>query len=247
VNQLQLAYRRTVDAEEEERHHLAVELHDDILSRLTTMALSLRNSQCCLATDPTRVHYWLEMLREETNYLNSRLREITQGLHPTILIDLGLIPALQAYLDSLAKHPKPDPDLCTVTLTTQGFNITRLIEQKLERDLYYITRQALDNALMHAQAEQIFVHLRWREDAISLTIQDTGCGMKNAPETLMGQNGHLGLISMKERALSWGGCLTFDTHPEQGTTVHAQVPTDQPSDSPTLLHTYTQHLARQVS
>jgi signal transduction histidine kinase len=246
LNKLQLAYRRTVEVEEEERRHLAVELHDDVLSRLTTMSLTLRNSRNRLASDPAQVHDWLEMLEKETRSLNRRLREITQGLHPSVLVDLGLISALQAYIDSLARRsPWPESTPCEVTLTAQGFNGNRLVEQNLERDLYYITRQALDNALAHAHPDRVFIHLRWREQAVSLTVQDTGCGMKATPKELMGQNGHLGLLSMNERVLARQGQLSFHTQPGQGTSVHVRLPIDRPSPAPTHLQAFSQIIQQQ--
>ncbi len=242
LGKLQRAYRGAIDAEEEERHRLAIELHDDILSRLTTMTLTLRTSQNHLNTDPGQVQGWLEMLETETRSVNRRLREITQGLYPSVLADLGLISALRAYIDSLAKQSLPTSTLRVITLTAQGFGGERLPEQKLERDLYYVTRQALDNAVAHAQTEQIFIHLRWREDGVSITVQDTGCGMKDTPDALMGQNGHLGLLSMNERVLAWQGRLNFRTAPNQGTAVHVHIPIDQPSSAPTDLQAFTQYL-----
>ncbi len=242
LDKLQLAYRRTIDAQEKERRNLAVELHDDVLSRLTTMGMTLRNSQRQLTNNTAQVQAWLEMLEQETRYLNHRLREITQGLHPTILTDLGLIAALQAYLDSLTKHALSTSAPRTVDLTAQGFGEARIQDQKLERDLYYITRQALDNALKHAQAEQIFIHLRWRDDAVTITVQDTGMGLKGAPELLMGQQGHLGLLSMHERVLVWRGRLSFQSTPGRGTTVYARLPISQSSPNPTHLQAFTHYL-----
>ncbi len=223
---------------------MAIELHDDILSHLTSMAIMLHNSRRHLGTDPTQTRYCLEILAEEIQYLNYRLREITQGLHPSVLTDLGLIPALQAYIDSLARQPLPDSTPKTIALTAQGFNGNRIPKQKQENDLYYLTRQALDNALVHAHTEQVFIHLRWGQEAISITVRDKGRGMKDAPEALMGQNGHLGLLSMNERALAWRGRLAIHTAPDQGTTVQARIPINQPTDAPSHLQTFTQYLTK---
>jgi signal transduction histidine kinase len=239
---LQLAYRRSIDAEDEERRRLAVELHDEILSRLTTMSLTLRHSQKLLDAEPDRVRDCLNTIEVETQAVNRRLREITQGLHPSVLMDLGLISALQAYMDSLVKRSLPSTAPRLITLTAQGFNGDRLAERNLERDLYYIVRQALDNAIRHAQAEQVFIHLRWREDSVSVTVQDNGRGMKDQPEKLMGQNGRLGLLSMNERVLTWQGRLTFHTGPGQGTTIQVRLPIDQPSPDPAHLQAFSQIL-----
>ncbi|MCB0197132.1 MAG: hypothetical protein KDJ65_34615 [Anaerolineae bacterium] len=247
ITKLQLAYRRTIDAEQEERRHLAIELHDDILSRLTTLSMSLRLNRRRLAIDPNPVAQDLLTLEEETQHLNRRLREITQGLHPTVLTDLGLIAALQAYLDSIGKQALPASAPRIITLTAQGFGDQRIGEDKLETDLYYITRQAIDNALFHAHADQILIHLRWGQNAISITVQDTGCGLRDKPEVLMGQTGHLGLLSMNERTLAWRGRLTFDSSPGRGTTVHVRIPVTQASHVLANLqaHTYHLHQARE--
>lgn len=245
LNKLQMAYRRTIDAQEEERRSLATEIHDDILGRLTTMALTLRNSQKSLETQPDQVQIWLRGLEKETQELNRRLREITQGLHPSVLADLGLISALRSYMDTLARQPLPSSAPSCVTLTTEGFNGDRIADPKLERDLYYVTRQALDNAIAHAGAEQVFIHLGWRDQAISVTVQDTGQGMRDAPEALMGLQGHLGLLSMNERVQAWKGQLSFSTEAKKGTTVHIRVPTEQTSHAPTHLQAFN-HYLRQV-
>ncbi|MCB0209283.1 MAG: hypothetical protein KDJ52_08135 [Anaerolineae bacterium] len=242
ITKLQLAYRRTIDAEQEDRRHLAIELHDDILSRLTTMSMSLRLNRRQLATDSDPVAQNLLALEEEAQHLNRRLREITQGLHPTVLTDLGLIAALQAYLDSIGKQALPPSAPRVITLTAQGFGEQCIGEDKLETDLYYITRQAIDNALFHAHADQVLIHLRWGQNAISITVQDTGCGLRDRPEVLMGQAGHLGLLSMNERTLAWRGRLTFDSTLGQGTTVHVRVPVTQPSRLLANLQAHTYHL-----
>ena len=242
LQKLHLSYRRTIDAQDEERRNLATELHDDILGRLTTMALALRRSQNNVDNNPEKVKEWLDNLAAETQSINGRLREITKGLHPSVLTDLGLISAIQAYVDVLANQPSSNSARKAINFTAQGFGHNRINTPKLERDIYYITRQALDNALKHACAEQIFIHLRWDEKAVSVTVRDTGQGMSNAPEQLMGQNGHLGLLSLYERAVAWQGKLTFNTGPGQGTTIRARLPINQPSNAPSHLQAFTQYL-----
>jgi signal transduction histidine kinase len=155
-----------------------------------------------------------------------------------------MISALRAYIDLLAKQPLPPSAPRLIALTAQGFGNDRIANPRLERDLYHITRQALDNAVAHAHADQVFIHLRWSESWISITVQDTGQGMKDAPEVLMGQNGRLGLLSMNERVRAWRGRLSFDTAAGRGTSVRAAVPIDQPSPAPTHLQSFTQHLTR---
>jgi nitrate/nitrite-specific signal transduction histidine kinase len=80
-----------------------------------------------------------------------------------------------------------------------------------------------------------------------MTIKDTGQGMKDDPETLTGQNGHLGLLSIKERALAWRGQVDFYTAPGQGTTIYARLPLTQPSSTPTHLQAFIHHLRSTTS
>jgi signal transduction histidine kinase len=149
-------------------------------------------------------------------------------------------------MDSLARQPLPLSAPSSVTLTTEGFNSDRITDPKLERDLYYVTRQALDNAIAHAEAEQVFIHLGWREQTISVTVQDTGQGMRDAPEALMGLQGHLGLLSMNERVQAWKGQLAFSTEANKGTTVHIRVPVEQTSHAPTHLQAFNHYLRQAV-
>ncbi|MGQ9500495.1 MAG: GAF domain-containing sensor histidine kinase [Anaerolineae bacterium] len=238
---LQMAYRQTIEVQEEERRSLAVELHDDILSRLTAMSLTLRNCRRRIGDNDQQVEAWLSNLEQETNTIVQRLREITQGLHPTVLSNLGLIAAVQAYLDHVAH--RPSPNACVVSLTAQGFGGDRLPDARIERDLYHITRQALDNALIHAHADYVFVHFRWSFDTVSVTVRDTGQGMAEPPERLIGRDGHLGLISMHERARAWGGRLMLESQPGRGTTVRVSIPVNQPSRSPAHLEAYVHYLS----
>ena len=238
---LQMAYRQTIEVQEEERRSLAAELHDDILSRLTAMSLTLRNCRRRIGDGDQQLEAWLGNLEQETNTIVQRLREITQGLHPTVLSNLGLIAAVQAYLDHIAR--RPSPNACVISLTAQGFGGDRLPDARIERDLYHITRQALDNALTHAHADHIFVHFRWSFDTVSVTVRDTGRGMAEPPERLIGKDGHLGLISMHERARAWGGRLMLESQPGHGTTVRVAIPIHQPSRSPAHLEAYVHYLS----
>ncbi len=242
LRKLQLAYRASIDAQDEERRHLAAELHDDILGRLMTTALTLRSSQKRLASRPAEVSAWLKALEEETRYIQNRLREITQGLHPSVLSDLGLISALRAYLDTLSKQALSSSAPHTIVLTVQGFGSNRLNNKRLEKDAYNIVRQALDNAIQHARAGQVFIHLRWGDKTLSLTVQDTGQGLSEKANVLMGKNGHLGMLSMNERAQAWGGRLIVEGEKEQGVTVRAQLPVEKPSPTPTQLQIFTHYL-----
>jgi len=241
LEKLRPVYKSTIDARDEERKRLASELHDDVMAQITTLTMTInmaRNQLTMLNGDiDPSIMQWLETVGQGMPQVNQRLREIMNGLYPSVLTNLGLIAALRTHVDTLSRQPLPSdgPSETTITLTWEGFG-ERIDDQNLERDLYYVTRQAIDNAVKHAQAEQILIHLRWvtlRDETttISITIRDTGRGMKADPEELVGRNGRLGLVSMSERIAAWDGNLVMETQLGKGTTIRARIPITQLPDS----------------
>jgi signal transduction histidine kinase len=240
LEKLRPVYKWTIDARESERRRLAAELHDDVMAQITTLTMTVNMVRSQLknmngSIDP-KIISWLEIVEEGMPQVNRRLREIMNGLYPSVLTNLGLIAALRTHIDSLASQPLPadGPPETIITLTWEGFG-KRVERNDLERDLYYVTRQAIDNAVKHAQAKQILVHLRWgklrNQNMLTITVQDAGRGMKAKPDELAGRNGRLGLVSMNERVAAWGGSLVMESEPGQGTTILARIPLDQPPDT----------------
>lgn len=240
INQLHPVYKSTIDARDDERRRLASELHDDVMAQLTTLTMTINMARSQLnrlngSIDP-KVISWLEMVEQGMPQVNQRLREIMNGLYPSVLTNLGLIAALRTHMDGLSRQPLPSngPASTTITLTSEGFT-NRIDNPDLERDLYYVARQAIDNAVNHAEADQILVHLRWGKlqtnNSISLTVRDTGRGMKDDPAALAGRNGRLGLISMRERITAWGGQLIMESELGKGTTILARIPVEQEADN----------------
>lgn len=240
INQLHPVYKSTIDARDDERRRLASALHDDVMAQLTTLTMTVNMARSQLNRlngniDP-KIMGWLEMVEQGMPQVNQRLREIMNGLYPSVLTNLGLIAALRTHMDGLSRQPLPTngPASTTITLTSEGFT-NRIPTPDMERDLYYVARQAIDNAVHHAAADQILVHLRWgkfqAKNSISLTVRDTGRGMKDDPAALAGRNGRLGLISMRERITAWGGQLIMESELGQGTTIIARIPIEQEADN----------------
>jgi len=253
LEKLRPVYKSTIDARDEERRRLAAELHDDVMAQLTMLTMTMNRARSQLgqlngAIDP-KIMGWLETVEQGMPHVNQRLREIMNGLYPSVLTNLGLIAALRTHIDALSRQPLPPdgPAMTTITLTWEGFG-ERLADPKLERDLYYVTRQAIDNAVKHAQAEQILVLLRWgkfkHEDSINVTIRDTGRGMSDKPEALAGRNGRLGLVSMTERIAAWGGTLVMESQAGHGTTIRARLTLNQAADNADGLQQAERHLVR---
>jgi PAS domain S-box-containing protein len=223
--QRDLADRRSllahlVAAGEEERARIADDIHDDSIQVITAAGMRLQILRRTIE-DPEQLRLLDEF--EKTIQLSiARLRHLLFELRPPVLDNDGLSAALELYLDEA-------DDETTATyrlddeLTSQPSLETRTI-------LYRIVQEALVNARKHAQAANVVVALRERDDGYHVCVSDDGVGFvvdSSAPLP-----GHLGLRAMRERATLAGGWLRIDAAPGRGTTVEAWVPRPVRSGAP---------------
>jgi len=199
-------------AQEEERRRIARELHDQTGQALTSLLVGLHT----LETDPNpkRLHELKEIV---TSTLDG-VRNLALELRPSVLDDLGLVPALQRYVRTCAAYN------LAVDFQTVGLDSLRL-PAPLETALYRIVQEALTNVVRHAHACQVSLLLEAREDAVVAIVEDDGCGFE--VERLMRgpvDEHWLGLHGMRERAELLGGRLTIESAPGVGTTVFVELP-----------------------
>ena len=141
------------------------------------------------------------------------LREIVDGLRPSVLEDLGLITALNRYCDRFQS-------------LNHGIRVEREITAR-ERDIpkgikiviYRILQEALNNVSKHSRSRTVKVSLRGGEEGIELCIKDDGVGFDVADSQSQGLGHGVGLSSMKERALLSGGAVSVCSVKGEGTTV----------------------------
>lgn len=205
--------RRLVEVQENERRHVARELHDEASQALTSLLVQLKLMER-LADDPRGV-------LEATSNLRGRVKEVMDDLHrlamdlrPASLDHVGLVAALRQYCDGL--HDKHG---LLVELDTPS--LEERLPSELETALYRIVQEALSNAIRHAQASRVDVILKLRGGKVVAVVKDDGQGFDPAA---VGQRAHLGLLGMHERAETLGGTLTIETAPGKGTTVTVEVP-----------------------
>ncbi len=226
------------NAQEEERQHVARELHDDVSQRLSLLAQGLENTQS--AGNAAERLAGIDTLRAQLQSLNSDVRQISHRLHPSILTDLGLTAALRALVDEFGKRE-------SMPVTFVGLNVPELAPQPAVTALYRITQEALRNVVKHAGRTHVKVMLEGREagpesvgsmhnagsphdarslhGARSLHLEVLDLGQGFDLETDFPREG-LGLISMKERARLAGGELKITSALGRGTTVSVDVPLD---------------------
>jgi len=210
--QLKLLSRRRVKVQEEERRHLARELHDEIGQALTAAKINLQAAM--EESDPAK-----SKRIQETAAILERLlgqvRQISLNLRPAMLDDLGLVPALRSLLDELGRR-------ASVAVRFSAKNIPEHLDPEIQTTCFRIAQEAITNAVRHAGATQIDVDLRREDGSFRLQVHDDGRGFEMpSPQS---QTIGLGLLGMKERAALVGGRTKITSAPGEGTTVDANLP-----------------------
>ncbi len=209
---------RAISVQEDERKRIARELHDEAGQSLTALKLSLAQLDDSLPVDNERARDMLQQSKGLAEGLLAEIRRLISDLRPTILDELGLIPALRRYAKQYSEM---------VPLEIQvkvGGSGKRLMPQ-LETALYRITQEALNNASKHARASAATVYLNFNGSKVTLMVEDNGLGFE-LQEVLKSKdhNRGLGLLGMQERAVLCGGVFHIDSQPGKGTRVTVEVP-----------------------
>ena len=192
-----------------ERERLARELHDSVTQSLYSLTL-LAEAGRRLAQhgDLERVEEYLDRLGEIGQQALKEMRLLVYQLRPLVLKREGLVGALQQRLDTVEKRAGVD-----ARLLIEG---EIELPAQVEEELYRIAQEALNNALKHAAATCVTVCIRAEGDQVELEVRDDGRGFD--PVTV-GNEGGMGLVSMRERMEKLGGTLAILSTPGEGTRV----------------------------
>ncbi len=220
-----------LQAQEDERRRIALELHDETGQNLTALLVhtellhqSLQVLPGAAISENTRKHIeeGLQQLTKLTQNTLENIRVLAQQLRPSVLDDLGLLAAFRWLVADSAERLHITVDLHVEGMKDGGHNLPPAYETALFR----IAQESLTNIARHAQTHAATLTLIQDATQISLRIQDRGCGYN--PEQ---QHRSMGLFGMRERATMLGGTLALATHPGQGTTVQAVLPLQQKQES----------------
>jgi len=209
---LEIYLKMLTRIQEEERSRLARELHDGTVQTLIALDQRLQMLQRELSRDPPQAARRLSALRRMVGEAIEDVRRFSRALRPLYLEELGLAPALEM----LAREAGASFQLLG--------RATRLSDE-VELALFRIAQEALSNAQRHAQAKHVAVVLAFEDGRVRLVVQDDGRGF-DPPERAadLVHHGHLGLMSMQERAEIVGGRLEIRSHPGRGTRIEVIVP-----------------------
>jgi signal transduction histidine kinase len=211
---LQSLSRRIVEVQEEERRHLARELHDEIGQLLTGVKLALEMSGR-FSTDTVKGN--LSKIGATVDDLLAKVRVISLNLRPTMLDDLGLLPALLWHFENFSGQTGLSVDF-------KHKGLGRRFRAEVETAGYRVIQEALTNVARHAGVKEAVV-LAWIDGAsLCLQIEDRGHGFD--PAALRTDHASSGIVGMRERAFSLGGKFRLESSPEDGTVVFVVLPLD---------------------
>jgi PAS domain S-box-containing protein len=213
--QLRILSRQLFHIQEEERRHLARELHDEIGQTLTAAKINLK----MIARDmPAEVTARLDDSVQLLDRLLRQVRELSLNLRPPLLDELGLVPTLRWLVDQQAQRAG-----LRVSFTA---NVDILeIDADVQTTCFRVAQEAITNVIRHSGARSFAVDLRRETGRLTLTVTDDGAGFDPAVlQQRTTQNFTLGLLSMKERALLVRGGFEVHSALGQGTEIRAWFP-----------------------
>ena len=200
-------------AQETERRKMALELHDDITQTLALLSVGLESIGRAPSADGDSKNR-IQKLQEQLAALEDRMRQISHELHPTMIENLGLVPALEELIRNVNGNHQ-------LRVTFQHDSIPGKLEPDVALCLYRVTQEALHNVMKHSGSKTAQVTLKGTDnDMIKLSISDAGSGFDSRGAIKRG----LGLIGMEERVRYIGGTFRIDSPSGKGTQIAAIVP-----------------------
>jgi signal transduction histidine kinase len=203
-DELRRSRARIVEASDVERRRLERNLHDGAQQRLVSLSLVLRLAQAKIEADPAEADELLGQASEELGQALEELRELARGIHPAVLSDRGLGPALEALA---ARSPLP------VDLELDGDRLP----EPVEAAAYYVVAEALTNVVKYAEASSVAVSIERVNGRAIVEIADDGIGGADP-------SGGSGLRGLVDRVEALDGLFLVESAPGKGTRVRAEFP-----------------------
>jgi signal transduction histidine kinase len=204
-------------AQEAERKRISRELHDTVLQTLVGISIHLASLTPKLADNPASLRRQIALTQRLVEKSLAIVHRFAVELRPTVLDDLGLIPALHTFMKDFMKRTGVRARLTAMAAVNQ-------LPPDQSAVLYRVALEALNNVAIHAQASRVKVRIQKLPGWICLTITDDGKSFDVKRVLGAKGNGRLGLLGMKERLQMVGGKFSIQSASGHGTTVTARVP-----------------------
>jgi PAS domain S-box-containing protein len=204
--ELQKLSTRLLQVQDEERRRIARELHDDLGQQMTLIKMELTKLS------------GVEEVCKLTDTASATVRNLSYLLHPPLLDETGLRPALHWYIDGMAKRSNIDISL---TFTPQTFP---RLSRDIETTIFRVIQESLTNVYRHANSDGARVEIEKQSEFIAVRIRDYGKGLpQEATGRATSASLGVGVTGMRERVRQFGGDLTM-SRAEPGTLVEARIP-----------------------
>jgi signal transduction histidine kinase len=208
--ELDASRARIVATADATRRRIERDLHDGAQQQLVSLALQLRAAQAMVPNELSEHSAELSSVVEGLTGVLDDLREIALGIHPAVLAEGGLAPALK----TLARRSPLPVEL--------DVRVDRRLPEQIEVAAYYVVSEALTNAAKYARASVVVVEVEQRNRMLCVIVQDDGRGGAD-PER------GSGLIGLQDRAEAIGGTISLLSPEGKGTTLHVELPLDVPA------------------
>ncbi len=203
---------QVVSAQEDERRRLSRELHDQVGQVLSAMVLAIGNLRSAIVTNNLdEAARQMQLLENMVEQNVSVVRNLSLLLRPTMLDDLGLIPALRWLAREISRTSAVQVDL-------EAEECPESLPEEHRTCVYRVVQESIRNACRHSGATQVRVHVAVKGHSLRVSVQDDGKGFDPARET------GLGILGMEERVTRLGGTLRIDSERGRGATVEFTLP-----------------------
>ena len=205
LGELRASRARIVEAADVERRRLERDLHDGAQQRLVSLALTLRLAEAKLESEPQATAALLVMASEQLALALEELRELARGIHPAVLTDRGLTPALEALATRAPLAVDVDAP------------VAERLPEPVEAAAYFVVAEALTNVAKYAEATSARVHVARYDGRAIVEVADDGVG---GADPRRGS----GLRGLADRVEALDGRLEIESAPGRGTTIRAEIP-----------------------
>jgi len=202
--------KRLLDTEERERRAISRELHDEVGQSLSALLLDIQNMKDG-PKDETSFRQRLQNIKMLAENCLNEVRDMALLLRPSMLDDLGLIPALEWQAREVSKRTG-------MFVETVEENVSDNLPDEHRTCVYRIVQEALNNCSKHAYAKKVQIIVRQEHNHLRISIEDDGRGFE--AQHVRG----LGLVGMNERVTQLGGALKVDSDPARGTRLEVDLP-----------------------
>lgn len=216
AKQQQMMGLRIIQAQEEERKRVSREIHDGPAQSMANVVLRTEIVEKMLKNERVlEAQMELHDLKEMVRISLADVRKIIFDLRPMALDDLGLVPTLQKYIQTVEERTKLTVDLVI-------FGKEQLLDSSFKAAAFRLVQECLNNVFKHAKAKFVQVKLEFQPETMFIVVKDDGIGFSVKETERVGES--FGIMGMKERTQLLEGKMTITSEPGEGTKVVFQIP-----------------------